>query len=85
MTMDKQLKKRVKGKCCFCGNSDYGQLDVHRIEPGSKYTDWGTLIICSNCHRAVHNGKIVILGKHPSTKGHLINYLENNEEKWAEC
>jgi len=77
-----KIKKLIKGKCCICGESNYKILDCHRIIPGSKYTDWGTLILCSNCHRKVHAEEIIILGKYKSTAGDVINYIENNIEKW---
>jgi hypothetical protein len=83
--MDKKIKKRIAKKCCFCGVDDYEKLDCHRIIPGSKYTDWGTAVVCANCHRSIHDGKIIVLSKHTSTVGHVINYMENNEEKWTKC
>ncbi len=83
--MDKKLKKRIKGKCCFCELTDYEKLDCHRIISGSEYTDWGTIVVCSNCHRGIHSENIIIISKHKSIAGDVINYIENNEEKWTKC
>lgn len=83
MRMQKS-KKLIKKECCLCGEKNYVLLDCHRIIPGSKYTDWGTIIVCSNCHRRIHNQEIVILGQYNSTVGKIVQYLENGEEKFAE-
>jgi hypothetical protein len=81
--VDKKQKKRIDKKCTFCEVDDYNLLDVHRIIPGSKYTKWGTATTCANCHRKCHSGEIKILGKYKSIVGNVINYMENNEEKWV--
>ena len=79
----KEKKKRLIGKCSICGDDNYSILDCHRIEPGSKYTEWGILVLCSNCHRKVHAEQIKILGKYNSTGGVVINYIdENGEDIW---
>lgn len=82
-----QRKKRRVGKCFFCGESDYNLLDCHRIvegERGGKYTDFNTLVVCSNHHRKIHAGEIKILGKYNSTSGRrIVRYLnEYGEERW---
>lgn len=84
--IDKKLKKLVDRKCRFCPVSDYNLLDVHRIIEGANggvYSEINTVTLCSNCHRKVHSKEIVILGKHFSTAGYLVHYLENNIEKWV--
>jgi 5-methylcytosine-specific restriction endonuclease McrA len=82
----KPHKKQVDKKCFFCGNEDYCTLDVHRIVPGSdggKYTEHNTVTSCSNCHRKIHDGKIKIDRKYPSTKGWLLHYFdEEGYEHW---
>lgn len=83
--LDKKCKKRIKGECCLCKIRNYNILDVHRIIPGSEYTDWGTVVLCSNCHRRNHSGEIEIVSKYKSTRGDVINYIENGENKWTDC
>lgn len=82
--MDKKVKKLIDKKCYFCGIDDYALLDVHRLEPGSKYTNYGTVTTCSLCHRKIHAGRIKIIGKFYSTAGrYVLNFIdENGEEKW---
>lgn len=79
--MDKKLKKKSQGHCTICKESDYNLLDCHRINPGSKYTKWGTLTLCSNCHRKVHSGSIEIIGKYNSTKGPILIYKDENKKE----
>lgn len=74
--------------CFFCGEDDYALLDVHRIIEGAnggEYTEANSLVVCSNCHRKVHDGQIRIAGKFKSTKGPRpqLLYYENNIEKWS--
>ena len=82
--IDKKVKKRVDGKCYFCGNNDYSVLDAHRIHEGQEYSDFNTLTLCANCHRKTHAGTIKILGKHFSTSGkYVVHFIsENGEEMW---
>jgi hypothetical protein len=76
-----QKKKLIKKQCFFCEEKDLKLLDCHRIVPGSKYTLWGTLCLCANCHRKIHSGIIQILGKYSSTIGPVIEYVENGVAK----
>lgn len=84
--MDKKAKKKIEKTCYFCGEDNYSLLDCHRILPGSeggKYTDYNTLVICSNCHRKCHSGDIKIKGRHYCTNGrYVLNYVENGIELW---
>lgn len=84
--INKKNKKLVDKKCKFCGETDYCTLEVHRIIPGckgGKYTDHNTITNCGNCHSKVHNGKIKIDRKYPSTKGWVLHYFdENGKEHW---
>lgn len=82
--IDKKAKKKHDGKCYFCEVDDYDLLDLHRIVPGSedgKYTDFNTQTTCSNCHRKVHAGKIIIHGKHYSTSGRYVLHYTDEEGK----
>jgi len=86
MATKKQMWKRTDKKCCFCGESDYDLLDSHRVLPGSeggKYRRGNSLTTCSNCHRKIHSGRIVVLGKHLSSAGMVVIYLEDGREKIA--
>jgi 5-methylcytosine-specific restriction endonuclease McrA len=85
--INKKQKKLTAGECLFCGTDDYSVLDVHRIVPGEEggvYSEFNTVVACSNCHRKVHAGLIKIIGKHFSTAGrYLVNYVdEDGAEKW---
>lgn len=84
--INKKISKLIAKKCFFCDIDDYALLDVHRIIPGEKggtYTEANTVVCCANCHRKIHNGKIVIDRKYPSTGGVVLHYWEGKEEKWV--
>lgn len=85
----KQQYKRIDRTCCLCGEDDYELLDAHRIIPGSeggKYTRHNTITVCAKCHRKIHADRIIILGKHFTSKGcYVLIYKEDNEEKIATC
>jgi hypothetical protein len=84
--VNKKVRKKVEGRCYFCTCDDYALLDVHRIVPGEEggqYTDYNTVVVCSNCHRRCHSGSIKILGKHFSSSGkYVLNYIEDGVERW---
>lgn len=86
--INKVGKKKSEGKCCFCEEQDYAVLDCHRIMPGEEggeYTDFNTVVTCSNCHRKVHDGQIVIDRKYFSTSGHwVLHFWQDGEEKWLQ-
>lgn len=77
--------KRREGKCQICGEPDYNLLDCHRNNPGAnggEYTNKNSSIMCANCHRKSHAGRIVIEGKWFSTAGKwVIYYTEDGIEK----
>jgi len=87
--MDKKNKKRVDGKCCFCGEDDYCLLDVHRIKPGEeggKYTKANTITSCASCHRKCHSGRIKIFAKHFTSAGRYVLLCEiDGKEQIVEC
>lgn len=84
--MDKKSKKRIDGKCVFCGETDYNLLDNHRIVPGSKYTKFGTVTSCACCHRKCHSGRIFIVGKHFCTSGkYVLHCIVDGQDSWLEC
>lgn len=84
--INKKIKKFVDKKCKFCNESNYCTLDVHRIKPGSQggeYTEHNCITTCGNCHRKIHDGKIKIDRKYPSTIGWILHYFDElGEEHW---
>ena len=84
--IDKVAKKKIEKKCYFCNEEDYAVLDCHRIVPGEEggtYTDFNTVVACSNCHRKIHNGQIKIDRKYFSTSGRwILHYWIDGVEKW---
>ena len=88
--INKVAAKRSIGKCFFCDCDDYAVLDCHRIVPGEdggEYFWWNTLIICSNCHRKVHAGQIIVDRKYQTSNGKCsVHYwtVEDDikEEHW---
>lgn len=86
-TINKIAKKHTEGKCQLCGESDYAVLDCHRIVPGEdggEYSDFNTVVLCSNCHRKVHDGQIVMDRKYQTLEGRwVLRYTVGDEEKWA--
>lgn len=86
-TINKIAKKHAEGKCQLCDESDYAVLDCHRIVPGEdggKYSDFNTVVLCSNCHRKVHDGQIVMDRKYQTLEGRwVLRYLVGGEERWS--
>jgi len=84
---NKQIRKKVDGKCYFCEESDYNLLDQHRIIPGEdggKYCTENTVSCCANCHRKIHSGRIVIHGRYYSSAARwVLHFTEDDEEKWV--
>jgi 5-methylcytosine-specific restriction endonuclease McrA len=87
--IDKKIKKRVDGKCVFCGEDRYYLLDCHRIIPGEeggKYIESNICVCCSNCHRKIHSKRIKIIGKYYCTSGkYVVNCIIDDEEFWLEA
>lgn len=85
--IDKKVFKAKEGKCRVCGISDYSLLDVHRIIPGcenGEYIPSNSVSLCSNCHRKVHDGKIIIHRYYLSSSGSkLLHIFDNGEEKFV--
>lgn len=84
--VNKSHKKKADKRCYFCKTEEYCTLDVHRIIPGcegGRYDSYNSITICSNCHRKVHEGKIKIDRKYPSTSGWVLHYFsEDGKEHW---
>lgn len=57
--------------CEVCCEKNVNILDWHHIIPRTdpeSTNDWDNLaVLCSNCHRSVHDGIIKIIGVCPST------------------
>ena len=83
--VNKKNLKKIAHKCFFCEVNDYALLDVHRIIPGENggdYSEINSLVVCSNCHRRIHDGQIKIDRRYHSTSGWVLHYWECEEEKW---
>lgn len=83
----KQIKKLVEKHCFFCKEDNYALLDAHRILPGEKngkYHELNMLCVCSNCHRRIHSGEIIVDRKYMSTKGIVIHYWRDGQEFWEQ-
>jgi hypothetical protein len=84
----KMAYKLSHKKCFFCGIEDYPVLDSHRLVPGEKdgtYIPSNTLVNCSNCHRRIHAGEIVIdPRKYTYTGGgFVIHFFTEGKEFWV--
>lgn len=84
--INKQAFKAAEGKCRLCGEPDYATLDVHRIiegNAGGKYEEHNSVVLCSNCHRKVHDKQIIIDRYYLCSNGkHLLRILDNGNEKY---
>lgn len=79
--IDKQIFKKSAGKCRICGETNYALLDVHRILEGSnggKYEKSNSSVLCSNCHRKVHDGQIIIDRYYPTTGGLKLRIIRED-------
>jgi hypothetical protein len=79
--VSKKAFKRRAGKCHICPEKDYDLLDVHRILAGKDYSNTNCVCLCSLCHRKHHRGKIKILGWFNSSKGKILNYIDENGQE----
>lgn len=84
--MNKKKFKRIQRCCKFCGENNQSVLDVHRIhegKDGGKYTPDNCVVVCSNCHRKIHQtNEIEIKGWFMSTAGLLLHCSVNGEEQY---
>lgn len=82
----RQACRRLFDKSCFfCGEADAATLDCHRIVPGEQggsYAFANTMTLCSNCHRRVHAGDIVVIARRTGTGGTYIHCRVGGEEKF---
>lgn len=78
-----QCVKEYMSKCFFCEETDYALLDTHRILPGGVYQRHNILAVCSNCHRRIHDGQIIIDRKYPSTAAVMyVHFWRDGVEYW---
>lgn len=85
--VDKELIKLSAGRCRFCPESRYGCLHVHRIIPGEMggtYVPDNVVVLCSNCHNAVHDGYYTIDRWYTSTGGRVLRVMVGKGEKKEE-
>lgn len=77
-------RRSYDGRCFFCGEPNPDLLDCHRIVPGEqggRYEWANTLTVCSNCHRRIHSGDIVVFARRYGTGGSYIHCRVGGEEK----
>lgn len=76
-------KLRPKINCEICGETNKRVLDRHHIiprkHPLSTDNDYNLAVICSNCHRKVHNGEYIIEGVFKTSKGKELIWRYPNE------
>mgnify|MGYP001573297582 FL=1 len=58
----KEVYKRDKYKCIFCGNGKSGSLQAHHIKPLATYKNLildvsNGATVCKKCHKEIHYGK----------------------------
>jgi hypothetical protein len=84
----KQIAKLAARKCVFCGESNYTLLDLHRIIPGEHggtYNNWNTIACCCRCHRLIHAGEIIVMGKRKWTGGPwCLHVFIDGEERFID-
>lgn len=83
---DKKAFKKIEGKCRLCGCDIYSTLDIHRIKPGEiggEYSTSNTVIYCSNCHRRIHDGEIIIDRYYLCSNGKkLLRIIRDGKEEF---
>lgn len=81
-----EIKKRVYGRCLFCGEGNYDLLDTHRIEygeDGGKYSNFNCVVACVRCHRLIHSGEIVVDRKYKTSRAvDMVHYWRGGVEIW---
>ena len=84
--INKKNFKKSEGKCRICGEKRYELLDCHRILSGQnngEYKNGNVAVICSNCHRLVHAGVIVIDRYYLCTDAtYKLRIISGGEEKF---
>jgi len=88
--VNKKAIKKFANKCFLCPVSDYELLDVHRIYDGAyggTYVPINSIVLCANCHRLAHAGKIKIIKKHASYGINLYNveFIIDGETTFMPC
>jgi hypothetical protein len=82
-----QVKRRgVDARCVFCGEDDPVVLDCHRLKPGSqggRYSWANTITVCSNDHRRIHAGKILVHGRRLCTSGWVLHWSDTAGEHFS--
>lgn len=70
-----QCKKHLDGECLICKENSYELLDSHRLVEGAKggkYHPSNIVVLCSLCHRRVHNNEVRFDRKYTTTDGRLL-------------
>jgi ribosomal protein L32 len=86
ITAVKQRRKRgqkalSKDQCEIC-KQEGTKIHIHHIipqcDPRCSQDNWNRAAICPNCHAAVHDGKITIVGVYRSTSGRLLKFYHGD-------
>jgi predicted restriction endonuclease len=65
--------KLIKNKCEVCGERNKSVLDAHHVIPKNdkRSTDKldNLICVCSNCHRRIHRGEVILEGRYSTSVG----------------
>lgn len=79
--VSKKIRKLAAGRCYICGEDNYNALNVHRIkhgEHGGTYKMDNITVLCANCHAKHHAGVITVVGWFNSSKGRVLNWIDED-------
>lgn len=78
-----KVRSKTSKECEICGNKDRATIDKHHIIPRTDPRCTNALsniaIICSNCHRKVHAGEIIIEGVFSTSVGTRLFWHKSGE------
>lgn len=78
------MRTKSKTMCEICGTTNKAAIDYHHIiprtDPRTHHGLSNLAIICSNCHRRVHAGEIIIEGVYPTSGGTFLFWHYDNQD-----
>lgn len=84
--LEMNVRSKLKKVCEICGSKNKSTIDKHHIIPRTdpRTTDniSNLAIICSNCHRRVHAGEIIIEGVYTTSAGTLL-FWHYSDKPWT--
>jgi hypothetical protein len=76
--------RRPKTQCEVCSESNRKVLDRHHIipktDPKCTELDSNLAVVCSNCHRKIHAGEIIIEGVFPTSVGKKLFWHYSDDD-----